>query len=479
MSETVMKEMLPGKLPIRTKIGYGLGQASDTITYTLFTTYFMFFMTNVVGMKPALAGTISFIVIMYNAFFTPFVGFWSDNTSNKKGRRRPFIYGGILPLSLFLILMFLKVPFEGMLQLAYYLVIALFLFSFYSICVIPWTAFGAELTQDYNERNLLRMFGGLVAYPCMVIASSGPMWVAAALLPKGYTPAQCWNIATIGCSIVLTVCALICVKATKGRDSKSTLKEGEKFKFSFKDMVAQFADYFKMRNYSILVFFQVFYVLGYTLLSGGTVYVLFNCANLSEADQGLYWTIYGLVSFISVPIVTAVANKFSKKACLVFFTLFFIIMGLTFFVIGINGFVPALIFGIGVALATTSFWGIFYAILYDLCEVYNLRTGKKAEGGITAVASFIQQLGGALGALCIGWILTLIGYSADGIMTPFTLKGILALSTLLPACFMLISLIFLAKYNLSRKRFATVNKALEARDKGEEIDYAGIEDLVK
>jgi len=479
MSEAIIKEKAPGKLPIRTKLGYGLGTASDSITYTLFTTYFIFFMTDVVGMAPALAGTISFLVILYATFVNPFIGFWSDNTSNKKGRRRPFIYRGVFPLAVFLSLLFLRVPFSGAAQFAYYVIISILVWTFYTLYVIPWTALGAELTQDYNERNMVRMFIGILAYPCVLIATSGPMWVEAALQPKGFTPAQCWIITAIGCGIFIIICGLICAKATKGRDSEPTTMDGEKFKFNVKEMVVQYVDYFKMKDYKILVFFQVFYVIGYTLFSCGTVYVLANNAGLSEAEQGLFWTISGVISLVSLPVVTAVANKFSKKACLVVFTLAFIGICLAFFFIGINGFIAALIYALGVAVATSSFWGIFYAILYDLCEVYNLRTGLKAEGGIIAVASFIQGLGGALGGLGTGWILTIFRYQGTGAETAFTLKGILALNTLIPAILMAISLISLAKYSLSRQRFAAVTKALEARDNGQEPDLAGIEDLVK
>ena len=54
-------------VPISVKIGYGLGGAGDSIPYNLFFTYFLFFLTDVAKVNPAIAGTISFIAILWDA----------------------------------------------------------------------------------------------------------------------------------------------------------------------------------------------------------------------------------------------------------------------------------------------------------------------------------------------------------------------------------------------------------------------------
>ena len=79
------------KLSFGTKLGYGLGAAGDSIPYNLFYTYFVFYLTNVAGISPAIAGTISMISIIWAACVDPVGGFMSDNSRNSKGRRIPMM----------------------------------------------------------------------------------------------------------------------------------------------------------------------------------------------------------------------------------------------------------------------------------------------------------------------------------------------------------------------------------------------------
>lgn len=86
---TQEKLMAGKKVPMPVKIGYGIGTAGDSVPYNLFFTYFLFFLTDVAGVNPAVAGIISFIAVMWDAVTDPAVGFLSDNTKNPNGRRRP------------------------------------------------------------------------------------------------------------------------------------------------------------------------------------------------------------------------------------------------------------------------------------------------------------------------------------------------------------------------------------------------------
>ena len=88
-----MKSVLDNKLSFTTKLGYGIGQGGDSAGYNLYYTYFLFFLTDVAMVSPAFAGVISLIAITWDAVTDPFVGYISDNTKSKYGRRRPFMIG--------------------------------------------------------------------------------------------------------------------------------------------------------------------------------------------------------------------------------------------------------------------------------------------------------------------------------------------------------------------------------------------------
>ena len=91
------KEKSPGKLSILTKLGYGAGTAGDSIPYTLFFTYFIFYLTDIAGVSAAIAGVISFLAIVWQGITGPVIGYLSDNSTNPKGRRRPLLAKIIVP----------------------------------------------------------------------------------------------------------------------------------------------------------------------------------------------------------------------------------------------------------------------------------------------------------------------------------------------------------------------------------------------
>ena len=162
-----------GKLPLKVKLGFGVGTVGDSIPYTLFFSYFVYFLTDFVGLSAALAGIISFVAVLSQAVISPVIGFASDNSTNPNGRRRPFMKAVIVPYAIVTVLLFLPLNIGGTGAFVYYLLMAILLQIGYSFWCAPWDALGAELTQDYTERNNVRLFIGIAGYPACLIASSG------------------------------------------------------------------------------------------------------------------------------------------------------------------------------------------------------------------------------------------------------------------------------------------------------------------
>ena len=81
-----MKRMSPARA-----IAYGLPGLATLFTFTMFTTYGLYFFTNVVGLSGSFAGLIMTIGTLWDAVTDPLVGILSDNRDPKKGRRRPFL----------------------------------------------------------------------------------------------------------------------------------------------------------------------------------------------------------------------------------------------------------------------------------------------------------------------------------------------------------------------------------------------------
>lgn len=463
------------RLPAFAKIGYGVGTAGDSIPYTLFFSYFIFFMTDTAGVPAAIAGTISFIAVLWMGIAGPIIGYVSDNTTNPKGRRRPFLFKSVFPYAIAMALMFAPIPLTGTIQYAYFLILAIVFMTCYAAYKGPWDALGAELTQDYTERNNIRMWVGICAYPACLVASSGAIAIVG-MFPSN--PGTGWFAGAAMCSIVMLIACLICYYSTKGREVQPVGRNSGKFKFNVPELFKQYFGLLKVKGYRVLTIFQFVFVIGYTCLTNATVYMLTYNAGLNESQQALFWLANSLICLVELPIITAIANKLDKKVAVYIFIAAFALSCILFFVIGINGFVSAMIFGACVALGTSVFYGTFYSLIYDCCELHELVSGERREGTIMAMSQLAQTLGSALAGLVFGFMLTAIGYTGTGVESPETLRGILALTTVIPAIVTVVALVVLTRYKLTNAKYKNVLDAIEDKKAGKEVNLAEFKDII-
>ncbi|MFH1446125.1 MAG: MFS transporter, partial [Chloroflexota bacterium] len=163
---------------------YGTGDLGYSMTNSIISAIFPMFMIDVVGLTPGLAAIALFIGRSWDYINDPLIGYLSDRTRTRWGRRRPFLLFGAIPFGLAFVTLWIKPAFTNQTGLvifyaAIYIVYELIATSVY----MPYYALTPELTEDYDERTKLtsyRMFfniiGSLVAYtlPLMVIGQMVP-----------------------------------------------------------------------------------------------------------------------------------------------------------------------------------------------------------------------------------------------------------------------------------------------------------------
>ena len=108
------------------------------------------------GMSPWLVGLLGALPRLTDAFTDPLMGYISDHTRSKWGRRRPYIFGGAIAAGLIYALLW-QLP-EGRSEgfyFWYFLGVSLIFYLAYTVFATPWVALGFELTPDYHERTRL------------------------------------------------------------------------------------------------------------------------------------------------------------------------------------------------------------------------------------------------------------------------------------------------------------------------------------
>ncbi len=465
------------KLPVKVKVGYAVGQMGDSVGYGVFYTFFLVFLTDFVGLKPALAGIISLIAVLWDGITDPIIGYFSDNLRGKYGRRRPVMLAGAIPYGICVWLMFTNFNFPSVvMKNVYFIGISLLFWTFYTMYVIPFFALGAEITQNPKERTLLRVYSSLLAVVAAYIASALPPVLLEKLQSAGMSGNQAWSVigAVLGVATVIPI--LICWKNTKGKElppERYQKNEEEKT-----NIIRTYWEVLKLKPSIFLGLSVLFFTAVTSFISTMTVYVMTNNLGFSGTVQAGYFTAVLIINWCLTLCLGVIATRFDKTktytAAILFTAVSMILFGFT----GIASFAALIVFTVCTKIGVGAFWTLYFSIMYDISEVDELVNGKRREGAITSAISFVQKLGAAAGMWLTGMLLGFIGY--DGTLaaqSSETLKGLLLLLTAVPGIIALIAGFFAWRYPLTLKRYQLLTKALELKQQGKAYSTEGLEKL--
>jgi len=456
------------KVPWPVKIGLSFGSLCESTTYYLFYTYFLYYLTNIAGINPAVAGIICSVAVVWDGVIDPFIGYLSDNSKNPKGRRIPLIKNGAIGLGIAMIMLFFPHNLTGVSQIIYYVFMVILYWTCYSFIVIPWTALGSELTDNYGERNKILMTICIFALPFIAVANSGPMWVQEWLKPIGYTEAQCWLVTAVFGAVLVVAGAIIVNISCKGREAAHKTKDDLTETMTLNGVMKTYANLLKLKQYRIILINGLFFMAACTLCTVMIVYVLKYNVGMDEGEIGTFWIIFSVFTAVGAPFISWFANRTDKKTSYIMFCAIMTICYIVYYFTGMRTPMHAYVFAALFSFGAAGFWIMYYSMLADNTLLYEFVYGKKREGAITSLSSFAITTGGAFATFIAGSLLEFVGYRADGPMTESVLKGILGTATLVPAGMLVIAIISLSGYKLNKKEFNALKIALELKRQNEE-----------
>jgi len=469
------------------KVGYGLCTAAETIPGNLLAVYFVFFLTDVVGVRAYVAGIIFFIVVLWDALVDPIIGGLSDNYVTEKGRRLTWMKASVVPLAIAIIILFAPFNIENqVLQTLFYIFAAIFVCSAYSAFVIPYFALPAEITTCYAERNNFRFVAMIFYYPIFLLATSGPMLIWELAEEAGLSDRSAWGITGIVFAILmLIICAVGLFLLRKSeKDSIKTALEAKSEKAATAEDTRK--NYFKIwkellhiKTFRKIIFWIVIYMFGASVINTVIVYFLTYNMSMSEGEQAVFWVVFVGMTVCALPFTTKLCNKFGKRPVTLAVMIPFIVLGVVLFFTGINSYLVMYIYTFAYAISSSCFFTFYIAYAHDCVGIDELKSGERRDGSLSALASLAHQLGIALALPATGLYLELTGY--DGMaetQTETAVNGILTLSTLIPALFTLISFAILCFYPVSKKKYTLLHEALELKKAGEAYSTEGFEDIL-
>ena len=149
-----------------TKLSYGFGAVAFGVKNNGFDYFLLIFYSQVLGVDASLVGQALLLALLFDAFSDPLIGYLSDNTRTRWGRRHPWMYGAALPIALaYYMLWSPPAGVSGNDLFLYLLVLSISIRTLITLYEVPSTALSGEITQDYDERTSLisyRMFFGWI-----------------------------------------------------------------------------------------------------------------------------------------------------------------------------------------------------------------------------------------------------------------------------------------------------------------------------
>lgn len=154
MAEAAVSLTQAPKRTLRDKLFYGFGSVAYGVKDNGFGVLLLLFYNQVLGLPADLVANALLFVLIADSVVDPLLGHFSDNFRSRWGRRHPFMYAAVLPVSLSYLALWN--PPSGMTQdqsLLYLFVVAIFVRTFITFFEVPSTALVADLSPDYQQRT--------------------------------------------------------------------------------------------------------------------------------------------------------------------------------------------------------------------------------------------------------------------------------------------------------------------------------------
>lgn len=420
-------------LPTGLVLGWGVGSLGASTLHNGIAFLALFYLSQVLGLEPALAGSLILGAKVYDIFLDPLVGWLSDRTRSRWGRRRPWLLAGAFVSAASFVLLFNTPTPTGASQLAVALGALVLYATGYTLFGIPYLAMPAEMTDDYHERSRLMavrtvcltlgiLAGGALA-PALVAAFGGSA--------GGYARMS----GVVGAVILVTMLTTV-ASTRQARGTTPTTVSGPEAARAWRSALGN-------RPFVTLIVSKFCHLVGVAVSMSSLVFLVTSVLGRNEAAMGGFVLASAAGSILSMPLWLRVSRRAGKRATYLLAAGCYLPVLLSW-LLATPGEATALFLGRGflTGLATGGLTLAAQAMLPDTIEHDFERTGLRREALFSAVYSVAEKLASATGPFLLGLLLS----AATGT------RGILLAAVLIPAVASGLSALALLFYGLDRQR---------------------------
>ena len=467
------------RLGFPTKLAYAVGSTATNLKLRALSTFLVIFYNQVVGLPPAMVGSILAIALLFDALLDPILGQISDNVRSRWGRRHPFMLAAALPYAVSFFLLWNPPMGWSDQALGLYLMVLILSVRFFdTFFELPHQALAPELAKGYDDRtNLLALrhfflvAGGLgmtiMAY--QVFLKERPDGTGGVLARDGYFAYSLTG------AIIIFVTIVTSVFGTAHRIPY--LAEPPKRTITLKGMALEMFHTLNNRSFIAMALASMFVAVGVGALNGLEIYFGLYFWELKQVQLAGLATMSVTGGFIGVFLAPVVGKWLGKKWGAVAAFVAAVGVHITPVSLRLLGLAPAngtpeliwLLYGEEIVNATLA--GVIAILLAslvaDVVEDAEVKTGRRSEGLLLSANNLLRKAVSSGGVLVATTVLTFIGFpdkAERGEVSPEVLRNLGLAYIPMIVGFYAVGIGLISTYTINRKKHLENLATLQARD---------------
>ena len=454
------------------KIAFGFGMLANQM-FPAALGVFIIVLVQDLGFAALLWGIIQFAPRIFDAITDPLMGFISDNTRSKWGRRRQYVFIGGILMGIAYVAMWQLYEDDGIVyNFIYFFSWSLVFYLGLTIFSVPYVAMGYEISDDFHERTQIMAIAQFIGQWAWVIAPwfwvilYDPAWFPDGA-GQGVRDLSIW--VAIPCTIFAIIPAIfIKSKSTTERTDFVPITTSYILK-SIKEIFISAFEAFKIKQFKKIAFATFLIFNSFNVIAAFTfliiVHYLFNSDPASAGNwPALHGSVGALItSFLVIPLITIISKKIGKKKAFILSQLISIIGYVLFWFLFIPGKPYMFLFALPFhSFCIGSLFTIMMSMTADICDLDELENGVRREGLLGAVYWWMVKLGFGVAALLSGFILWLVGFDPEQVTESAT-TGMRLFYTFLPIFGVVFAILIMKNYDITEERANEIKKELEIR----------------
>jgi GPH family glycoside/pentoside/hexuronide:cation symporter len=198
----------------------------------------------------------------------PVAGYLSDNTLSRYGKRKPYLIFASAPVAITMWLLFTSFELPYTVKVIYFLIVMLLFQMTFSSFFVPYMAWGSDLTEDYDERTLLRSYAYVFNQVGMALGMVVPTVFVDLLMRHGFSVSLSWSAMGAFVGIISGASLLICALGIHESDDPEFVKPGDydlRPDFSiFRTIITDYLRILKVRPVQFIVGTSLLYLVANT-----------------------------------------------------------------------------------------------------------------------------------------------------------------------------------------------------------------------